>query len=93
MGTGICIVLSILQPCYFRFMIKQRGIMRLALFNLITTWGFIGCVLAWRGTWELYDLLLVFGNFCILKTLRTLSDVEDDSFSYTLYNFRHAIGE
>jgi hypothetical protein len=33
----------------------------------VTVWGFIGCVLAWRGTWELYNILIVFGMHILIK--------------------------
>jgi hypothetical protein len=61
-GNGIVVVMCILQPCYYRFMTKLKGIARIAVFDAVTMCGFIACVLAWRGTWELYNLLVKFGK-------------------------------
>ena len=61
-GNGIVIILCLLQPHYYKFMTKLEGLIRLTVFDLVTMAGFIGTVLAWKGVWDLCNVLIVFGK-------------------------------
>ncbi|CAL8111608.1 unnamed protein product [Orchesella dallaii] len=59
-GYFICIILCLTQPWICRTVKNLKGGGRLVFMDLIYLVGFIGCVLAWRGVWNSYNIFFAF---------------------------------
>ncbi|OXA59261.1 hypothetical protein Fcan01_06000 [Folsomia candida] len=62
MGFGylLCIILCSTQPLICELVCSLKGILRLAVIDACYFVGFIGCVFAWRGVWNSYNIYIVF---------------------------------
>jgi hypothetical protein len=71
------IFLCLLQPHYYKFMVRLKGLVRLTVFDLVTMVGFVGTVLAWKGAWDLCNVLITFGETLYIYFYLVLSSVSD----------------
>jgi len=71
-GYGLCLLMFIVQPYVHRLEMSLSGLARLVIFDTLTFLQFLGCVFAWRGLWNSYNILVVFETETTSEWVTTL---------------------